>query len=57
MYHRLVMADVLLRSTSPKAIHQRCTASHIAICEANFLCDVLLTVQNDCAVNEKDLKC
>lgn len=25
--------------------------------EANFSCDVLLTVQNGCAVNEKDLKC
>ena len=31
--------------------------THIAICVANFLCDVLLTVQNGCAVNEKDLKC
>lgn len=50
-----------LKRTSAKYVPKGDTSKMYRIAhrirEANFSCDVLLTVQNGCAVNEKDLKC
>ena len=58
---RIFHAICSLKCTSVKYVPKGDTSKMYRIAhrirEANFSCDVLLTVQNGCAVNEKDLKC